>query len=75
MALNIKQRRLASISAYTGNLLCEFDWFHQYVEEIMERPVWTHEFANEKIRLEIQKLSEEDFKEAINYLIEEAKNA
>lgn len=34
------------LSAYTGVLLCEsFGDLHEYIEKIVERPVFTHEMA------------------------------
>lgn len=32
------------VSAYTGILMGNWHDFHGFVEEIMGRPVWTHEF-------------------------------
>jgi hypothetical protein len=33
------------ISAYTGILMVDFGDFHKYVEELLNRPVYTHEMA------------------------------
>lgn len=51
----------AIISAYTGILAGPFDAMHEYVEKIMGRPVFTHEFANRDIVEEIKDKSYEDF--------------
>ena len=37
---------------YTERLFVPFDVFHEAVETVLERPVYTHEFANAK---ELQK--------------------
>ncbi len=51
----------AIISAFTGNLCCDFSVFHEYVESIMKRPVFTHEMGNKAIADEIKVRSEKDF--------------
>lgn len=55
------KREGAILSAYTGILLGEFSAMHKYVEEILGRPVWTHEMASEKVVNEIKEKSKEDF--------------
>ena len=40
------KREAAIVSAYTGFLLGAFSDMHEYIEEIMERPVFTHEMGN-----------------------------
>lgn len=55
------EREGAIISAYTGTLFVSFPVFHKYVEEIMGRPVLTHEFTNKSVMEEIKNRSEEDF--------------
>lgn len=39
-----KQERLI-VSAYTGVLMCDFSEFQIYVEQLLQRPVFTHELA------------------------------
>lgn len=41
----MNKREAAVISAYTGILCCEFSTVHEYAEEALGRPVFTHEFA------------------------------
>lgn len=53
------KREAAIVSAYTGYLIGEFSDFHAYVEEIMGRPVFTHEFPS--IAEELKKKSKKDF--------------
>lgn len=53
------KREAAIVSAYTGYLIGEFSDFHAYVEEIMGRPVFTHELPN--IAEELKEKSKKDF--------------
>ena len=41
-------REKAIVMAYTGYTMLtgdKFDVYHQYIEELMGRPVWTHQIA------------------------------
>lgn len=49
------------LSGFTGIMMCGFSDFHADVEKRMNRPVWTHEFANEDTAEEIKNLYREDF--------------
>lgn len=51
----------AIVSAYTGYLIVDFSILHKYIEKILNRPVWTHELADEEIMKEIHEKSKEDF--------------
>ena len=43
------------LSAYTGFLLVQdFSDVHKFCEDTLGRPIWTHEFADEDVRKEIQ---------------------
>ena len=55
------KKEAAIISAYTGVLLGEFSDMHEYIEQILGRPVWTHQLANEDIHNEIKNKSRDDF--------------
>ncbi len=55
------KREAAIVGAYTGILLGEFSDMHQYIEEIMERPVWTHELANKDTAEEVKDKAHNDF--------------
>ena len=54
-------REKVIVSAYTGILMCDFSDVHEYIEKILERPVWTHEMADKKIWDEIKAASQSDF--------------
>lgn len=58
------KRECAIVMAYTGKCMLEgedFRIFHEYVEELMDRPVFTHELAFDEVSDEIVKRSEKDF--------------
>ena len=38
------------VSAYTSTLLTnDFADVHKFCEELLERPIWTHEFSDKKV--------------------------
>lgn len=57
----ITKREAAIISAYTGYLIGDFSETHKYIEEILGRPVWTHEMASEKLWEEIRAKAKPDY--------------
>lgn len=59
-------RECAIIEAYTGICTCEGEqreYLYKYLEEILHRPIYTHELANKDIQEEITKASKNDFVE------------
>ncbi len=54
-------REHAIVTAFTGIFMGDFGTFHEYVEEILGRPVYTHEMALEEVTLEIKEASRADF--------------
>lgn len=57
-------REGAVLSAYTGILMCKtFSPVHEYIEEIIGRPVWTHEIP--MLTDEIKEKSRKEFEEII----------
>ena len=57
-------REKAIIMAYTGTCMLtgdKFQIFHKYVEDIMGRPIWTHEMGIKSIADEIKEKSKSDF--------------
>lgn len=51
----------AVISAFTGIMACSFSDMHEYIERIMERPVFTHELASKELTAEIKEKARADF--------------
>lgn len=54
----------AIVMAYTGACMLtgdKFQIFHEYVEDIMGRPVYTHELANKAVEDEIKEKAKDDF--------------
>ena len=49
------------ITGYTGITACSFGDFHGDVERRLGRPVFTHEFADEKFSDNVKELYREDF--------------
>lgn len=57
-------REKAIVMAHTGICMLtgdKFQIFHKYVEDIMGRPIWTHEMGIESIADEIKAKSKDDF--------------
>jgi hypothetical protein len=61
----LTKEQAAIIGAFTGYLCGPFSDMHEYVEKIMERPVWTHEMGNKEIMEEIKKRAKADFLEIV----------
>lgn len=58
------KRECAIVMAYTGVCMLageNFQIFHKYVEDIMNRPVYTHELGFPLVADEIKRRSENDF--------------
>jgi hypothetical protein len=57
-------REKAIVMAYTGKCMLteeKFHIFHEYIEEIMGRPIFTHELADKNVSAEIKEKSKDDF--------------
>lgn len=51
----MKHKEAVLVSAYTGVLLTKnFADVHKFCEELLGRPIYTHEFASEERQKEIQ---------------------
>lgn len=55
------KQEAAIITAYTGIMIGKFSDFHKYAEELLERPVLSHEFASKDTMDSIKNLSRKDF--------------
>lgn len=57
-------REKAIVSAYTGITMLageKFQIFHKYIENILGRPIYTHELALETVSQQITEKSKDDF--------------
>lgn len=57
-------REKAIVMAHTGITMLageKFSIFHKYIEDLLGRPVWTHELADELVWNEIKEKSKDDF--------------
>lgn len=61
MIKKLTKRQAAIIGAYTGILAGPFSDLHEYIEEILSRPVWTHELGSDEVIAEIKEKAKEDF--------------
>ena len=61
MSERLTVHQAAVIGAYTGILAGEFGDMHEYIEAILERPVFTHELASKEVFQEIKEKSRRDF--------------
>lgn len=62
--IEMTNREKAIIMAHTGICMLEgenFDTYHRYIQEIMGRPVYTHELAEKSVMDEIAEKSRTDF--------------
>lgn len=59
----MNKREAAIVSAFTGILIGDFSEMHKYVEEIMGRPVWTHEMGDKEVTKKIKEAARADFLE------------
>lgn len=57
------KREGAIISAFTGILIGKFSDTHKYIEELLDRPLFTHELASLGMREELKEKSKEDFEQ------------
>lgn len=57
----MNKREASIISAYTGYLIGDFDEMCKYIEEITQRPVFTHELGIGGFLNEIHEKSKKDF--------------
>ena len=54
------------MTAYTGIMFCkDFSEYHKFVEELLDTPIWTHEFANTEVMAEIKKSVEKEYRNGV----------
>ena len=49
------------VTAYTGVLMTEWSEFHKYAEELLDRPIWSHEFASKELAEQIKEKVKDKF--------------
>jgi hypothetical protein len=59
--MRLTKRQSAIIGAYTGVTAGPFSAIHEYAEEVLGRPIWTHEFASRQVMEELKSASFDDF--------------
>lgn len=59
--MRLSKEQAAIIGAFTGYTLGPFGDIQEYAEKVLGRPVWTHEFASEVFREELNEASRPDF--------------
>ena len=57
------KREKQIVSAYTGVLMCDLDDLYEYIQELLGRPVWTHELADHDVQETIKEKSKAEFLE------------
>jgi len=55
------------VGAYTGMLCGEFGSLHTYIEQLLGRPVWTHEMADADLMATVKELAKPDFLRLAKY--------
>lgn len=59
--MKLTREQAAIIGAYTGFTCGPFEDIHRKVEQVLGRPVWTHELASEKLCEEIREKLKPEF--------------
>ncbi|AXH69641.1 hypothetical protein HWB79_gp171 [Streptomyces phage LukeCage] len=59
------KREAAIVAVFTGILIGDFADMHEYIEELVDRPVWTHELASEEFAAKLKELARPDFMEIV----------
>jgi hypothetical protein len=57
----LTKEQAAIIGLYTGVTCSNFSYIHEYAEQKLGRPIFTHDFANESLMTGLKNLTKEDF--------------
>lgn len=61
------KQEAAVLTAYTGINCCkDFSYFHEYIEKLLDRPVFTHELADKSVWDLIKEKCTPDFMDIVN---------
>ena len=55
------KKEAAIVSAFTGVLIGDFSTMKEYIEEKLDRPVFTHEMASKAFTEKLKAATKEDF--------------
>lgn len=61
MAQKLTKEQAAIIGAYTGVTCGNFADIQEYAENLLKRPIFTHEFGSERLVEELKKAAKPDF--------------
>lgn len=57
----LTREQAAIIGAFTGIACGPFPDIHEYAERKLGRPIWTHQFASQKLSEQLREAAREDF--------------
>ena len=49
------------VTSYNGVMMVDFDEFHEYITELLGRPIYSHELATDEIEAEIKEKVKPEF--------------
>jgi hypothetical protein len=61
MSEKLTREQAAIIGAFTGILCGPFPDMHKKIEDLMGRPVWTHEMGDKELMQQVRDLAKPDF--------------
>lgn len=67
----MNKREAAILSAYTGIMLGSFSDLQAYAEEKLDRPIWTHQFADKDLVAALKAAAHDDFIEVMKGITDE----
>lgn len=56
----MNKKEAAIISLYTGILIGNFSEMHKYAEQLLQRPIFTHELIDENLWAKLKELAKPD---------------
>ena len=57
----LTKEQAAIIGAYTGIVCGPFKDLHEYAKKVLQRPIWTHQFADKGVAEELRTAAKADF--------------
>lgn len=61
----LTKEQASIIGAYTGITVGPFTHIHEYAEKVLNRPIFTHEFASRQLMDELKNASFDDFMKVV----------